>query len=472
MKQLYSTLALLVVALGVGAWIYFNERGPVAEQGSTVLLRTTPSSVQRVVLQRPDGKRVKLSREGQEWRVQQEGVNAVAVPADADAVKALLDATQLLQSAAVVENADSKKLQEFGLARPQSTLLIDESKIEFGTKPSFDTTKTYSRVTSTQSGGSRIALLPATLADFPGKPFDEWRDKSALHIDDKSVSKLQIKAPAVTASFERTKKAQGEGELDEWKLSQPVSASADAITIGSFLQQLPQTKTSKFLQDNPKNLAQWGLDKPTAVLTVAIDDGERTLRIGKKLGDGRAAQNSFSNAVFVVPESLFGLINRPLLEWRDKTILKFNTTDVRSIKVLARGRSAELQSDTSGDKMKWKRIEAAGSGQSEKVAEQSALDILVGIQGLSATDIIDNPKPLSTYGLDKPVVELRLQSGEWQGERVLQIGTHNGQTYARSGAGNTFHSQVYVLATTTLESFKPSLDSLFPSAKNISNKKP
>jgi hypothetical protein len=342
---------------------------------------------------------------------------------------------------------------------------VGDAKIEFGTKPSFDASKVYARVTSRQTqgapGGTQIALVPATLADFPSKPFDDWRDKSVLRIKPIDVSKLQLHAPAVNASFERTAMG-GENELDKWKVTAPVEAPADAGTIVTLLQELQSTKATKFLEDNPKNLARWELDKPLVTLDLTTPDGARSLKIGKKVSGGRAAQNSFSNAVFVVPDTLLTVIDRPLRDWRDKAILKFDKKQVKSVRVKARGQSATFENDPSNTQTPWKRTDAGAARTTPKIASQNMLDISLGLDGLKATDFIDAPGAPSTYGFDRPALELGLTSSEWSGETTLQLGEKNGKMYARVGRSGQFDAPVYEVTRSTLDAFRPALDSLFP----------
>jgi hypothetical protein len=465
MKQLSSSLVLLLVVAVVGGWIYFNERGPIADAGSTVLLRTDPARINTISLQRPDGKRVVLTRQEDNWRVQQQGVHPVAVPADGDVVKSLLDATQLIASAALVKNSTPEAANEFGLTHPQSTLIVDDAKIEFGTKPSFDAGKVYARVTSRQTkgapGGVQVALVSAMLADFPSKPFDDWRDKSILRIKPIEVSQLKVHAPVVNASFERTALG-GENELDKWKVTTPVAASADAGTIVTLLQELQSTKSVKFLEDNPQDSARWGLTKPWIALDLMTDGGARSLKIGKKVSGGRAAQNSFSNAVFVVPDTLLPVINRPLRDWRDRAFLKFDKSQIETVQVTARGRSATFENVPSNTQTPWKRTDAGAAATSPKIASQNMLDVSLGLDGLKAQDFIDAPSAPNAYGFDRPTLEINLTSSEWNGIKKLQLGEKDGKMYARIGDGNQFDAPVYEVATSTLNGFVPALDSLFP----------
>ena len=143
MKQLYTTLALLVVVAGVGGWIYFNERGPVAQTGNAVLLRVLPQNVQTVVVEPALQQRLEITRNDDGWQVLRTGTKSVSVPADSELVDGLLQSAQLLESAAVVEQGDSSKLAQYDLDKPGGTLIINDAKIEFGRKPPFDPSKIY-----------------------------------------------------------------------------------------------------------------------------------------------------------------------------------------------------------------------------------------------------------------------------------------------------------------------------------------
>ncbi|MDQ3814377.1 MAG: DUF4340 domain-containing protein [Armatimonadota bacterium] len=446
MKSFRSTLILLLLAALVGGYIYYAERGPIAESGSTVLLRTDPNVVSSLRLSQAGGKTVLLQKSGESWTVQQ-GQTATAVPADPDTVKGLLDQVQLVQSQNVVSN-ESARLKEYGLDKPQSSLTVTDTKIEFGAKPKFDSSKIYARV------ADQVALLPATLSDAVTKPFNDWRDKAVLRVKLEETSRLALKAPAVTAALEQTKE-KTETESSEWKIAQPVDAVADASTVESFINQLSAAQAAKFLEDNPKSPAKWGLDKPQAQVEITTKDGARKLLVGKRLKDGYAAQNTFSPVVFQLPEATFGLINRPLRDWRSKTVLKFEMADLTQVEVTARGTTRTY---TKKDD-KWKAVNAT-AGDAD-ATNQAVLDLLIAAQSLSAQDFIDKSGSPSTYAFDKPGVLLKLTSARQPGPLTLQLGFPGTKAYARSGTGDNFEPTVYVLPASAKESFKSALDKLF-----------
>src|SRR5437762_3257565 len=65
-----------------------------------------------------------------------------------------------------------------------------------------------------------------------------------------------------------------------WRLTRPLAVSADAETIGDFLDKLQQQKVKDFVAEAPKSLVPYGLDRP---VRVAIHTGRDKERATKEL---------------------------------------------------------------------------------------------------------------------------------------------------------------------------------------------
>jgi hypothetical protein len=468
MKALYSTLALLVLVAGGGAWIYFNEREPVAAPNSTVLLREEPTRVRQIAITRAGGERFVLSKKNNDWMLQREGVigkgKSPVVPADRTVVQSLLKALQLVQSSAPLSGANREELGAYGLSRPMSTLLVEGAKIEFGTQPSFDRAHVYARVTSKETTTSQIALLPVSLALFGQKTFDDWRDKSTLRLDLAGVKQLEIQTPRVRTRFALSKRSQN-NQPDEWQMLVPLNAHADPGTIHNLLQALPRTLAPRFLDDAP-NLKKWGLGKPAFVVR-ATGSSVSTLRVGSKVPGGFAAQNSSSPSVFVMPDELMKLINRPLRDWRGKRVLFFEVSKVDAFDLRARGKTASFARDPNDEELRWQQLRGPTRTASPDAIQHLAVELLFGLKDFAATDFIDAPRAPGTYGLDKPVLEYRLRAAQWPGGVTVQVGAKNGKFFARTGArtGKQFQTPIYILPSDSLDPLKAPLDAMFPTSK-------
>ncbi|MDF2439158.1 MAG: hypothetical protein JWN98_142 [Abditibacteriota bacterium] len=444
MKSFRSTGILLVLAALLGGWIWFHERGPVAAGSAEVLWRLDAASVQSLQL-KSAGKAIELRKRGDNWQVS--AGQSAPVDADAATVQNLLEQIQLLQADAVT-TVESSKLKEYGLDTPQSTLIVNGTqKLELGDLPSFDATKVYAR------SEERITLLPASLHELIARPLEAWRDKAILRFDPGAVAGFAIKAPAVNASFARDKNGSGNEALS-WQITQPLATHADAGTVQSFLGALSGAQTSRFLDDTPSSPSQWGLEKPLA--TVQLSDTNGELRIGKRMAGGYAAQRSGSAAVFFLADATFGLINRPLRDWRSKTPLLIDLNALSQAEIRARGAAKAFVKENDH----WQLQGMLGQSTLEST-HQAVTDVLFAAQNLVATDFIDQPASLSSYGLDAPEIEITLDGGQ----KRLALGRRNGKTYARAAEAIRFGLTVYVLNEDTLQEFQTGLNILLPARK-------
>jgi hypothetical protein len=442
MKQFRSTAILFIVAIIFGGYLYFRERGPAAGVGNTVLLRTDPDTVKQVSIIQPNFQ-LSLVKAGDTWMVTNK---TETVPADPDSVNALLDNLQLVQSGSVVTQPE--KLREYGLDDSHNYIAVNATAIYFGDSPGFDKNQVYVQVKI--GNNTTIALLPTTLRDDALKTFANWRDKAALRFEDQKVNQLQISAPNINATFVAEKNK----DSTDWKITKPINAKADSGAVQSFLTSLSSAQASSFLDDNPKDLQKWGLEKPQATVQISTPNGVKELKIGKAVTGGVAAQNSLSKTVFVLPTSIYSLINRAMSKWRDKNLLTLDTGKVTQMQITARGKTVTL--NLSGTQ--WT---ASNPKLDKTLVGNAASDFLVGIQNLQADNFIDSPKADTAYGFDHPALKVQLTSSQWKGVKTLEMASQNGKNYARlSGTGVT-SNMVYVMPTHVFDAFSDALDHLF-----------
>ena len=80
----------------------------------------------------------------------------------------------------------------------------------------------------------------------------------------------------------------------EWKVVKPVPSRSDYSAIEGFLTRLSSSNMSKLLEENPKDLAKYGLDKPSMTVTIGAGSAKTVLEVGKTederdLREGRVA---------------------------------------------------------------------------------------------------------------------------------------------------------------------------------------
>lgn len=133
-----------------------------------------------------------------------------------------------------------------------------------------------------------------------------------------------VKTPEKILTFERVYAKKG-GE-SSWQMKVPVPATANQASVDFLLDRLATGKSDRTINITPTQLAEFGLDKPQATVTVKLDNQEtHRLVIGSKTDfSGRflyAQANppeppSQNLPVLLVPFDFKNATQRPLSEWK------------------------------------------------------------------------------------------------------------------------------------------------------------
>ena len=234
-----------------------------------------------------------------------------------------------------------------------------------------------------------------------------------------------------------------------WKMIEPTAADADPAEAIGVAQALSGLERVRVVDENPKDLAQYGLEKPA----VRIDfKAQGNVSGSLKLGDKNAtqgelyAQKNDEKSVFLVSAFQENSFNRKPFDLRDKKILKFDRDKADAI-AIARG-PASIELARSGTE--WK-VARPGAGRSDYAA---VVGLLSRLSSANMSKLVEtDAKDLAKYGLDQPVMTITVGAGS--SKTVLEVGkTENDQTYAKDAS----RPLVFTVDTTLQDDFKKSLD--------------
>jgi Domain of unknown function (DUF4340) len=420
---LKTGLAALVLA-GLGAYAYFIDAKKPAgdEKAKAKVFAFDKAKARELDLAPRDGEAIRLTREGETWHL----MAPVTAPADASEADALVSTLEGLEIDEVVTESASN-LADFGLAAPKHhvSLIVDGSKAPLellvGDKA--------------PGGGALYAKLPAsprvfTVASwlegsFEKKAFD-FRDRDLLHAKRDDVRTVEITGPEGNYALVR-------GVGDEWSFSKPVQSRAGRWSVDSLLGTLEGLRMEKIAADEAKDLKAFGLVNPARTVALALADG-RTLRL--EIGSSAAekqyyAREAASKLVAVIPGAIVEDLAKGMGELRAKRLLDIATYDVEGIEAEIAGatrawvRSTVKNNDI--DVPKWKRT----APDTKEVETSAVQDALFKVGAVEATEFIDAPKGLGSYGLDKPAFRLALRFGKDKPATWLEIGRADGAAWAR-----------------------------------------
>jgi len=171
-----------------------------------------------------------------------------------------------------------------------------------------------------------------------------------------------------------------------------------------------------------------------------------------------------SNDVYLYDDYLRGDFDKQVSNWRDKTILAFNPTEVVTLTIskLKEKETIALTKDTQGN---WQLEEPISS-----LTENPPIEKILTILGnLRAADFADEEKEVQDSGIDDPTyhITVRLKDNR---KKTLLVGNkqEKGQYYAK----NDEKKYLFLLDQNTVESLAPKVKDLQKAKTESEDKKP
>ncbi|HHJ39944.1 MAG: hypothetical protein AXA67_04480 [Methylothermaceae bacteria B42] len=163
-------LFLLIAIAGLGVWVYWLEKKPEAPQ--TTLLDLNPEAIDAIVIQKQKG-RIELRKQGDHWQM----TRPYQARVDSYQIEQLLSLPK--QTSQAQYPASEATLSNFGLSPPKVTVILGETRIDFGNTQPIDGRR-YVRVGDTLHliDDSVFPLLTARASDWVTRkllPSDEIR---------------------------------------------------------------------------------------------------------------------------------------------------------------------------------------------------------------------------------------------------------------------------------------------------------
>ena len=222
-----------------------------------------------------------LAREGEKWRL----LEPIEDMADKSTASSVLSSIKNLRA----ESFEKEKVEnpaEEGLSEPGIHVEIfikgKEKPLELWVqKPKEGEEASKQQLLATAGKGHPLAKVKGYIFKNVDKKLFDLRDKSLLEFKRKDVKKITVR------DKDKSYTVVGSGEPLEWSIEEPEKAKAKKYKVSSLLSSLSYLKAKEFADENPKDLENYGLDKPDKEITLYNEKGEELARllIGKADGD-------------------------------------------------------------------------------------------------------------------------------------------------------------------------------------------
>ncbi|MFN0107600.1 MAG: DUF4340 domain-containing protein [Blastocatellia bacterium] len=265
----------------------------------------------------------------------------------------------------------------------------------------------------------------------PGTPRDDGTDKPAETASKDAVSfkREDIVGITLTRSGETVRL---ENQNDKWLLKQPVEATADDTALNALIGDIVSSRIEReFANPSADALKEYGLDNPAVKLEVRLKDGKtHQIELGGKDPLGSSAYARFDGAknAVLIGASLLTNADKPLKDWRDRSLLGASEYDLTSLKITNENGSFELGK---------KDAEWVIAAPISTDAEASEVSSLIGdLTSAKAADIVsETAEDLPKYGLDKPKISVAVKTTS--GDKGIQVGAKVEEQYYAKVTGGT-----------------------------------
>ncbi|HEY3571998.1 MAG TPA: DUF4340 domain-containing protein [Thermoanaerobaculia bacterium] len=416
-----TLLILLVLVLGLGAFIWFYERKlPSSEERETLgkkVFALEKGDVTAVAIDAPKGS-VRLERapspkpakKGKEetaepaadWRL----VKPLSARADAFAVDRLLDAVTSLAKTNTLDEVDPKAV---GLDKPRATVRLTTRDGEKVLRIGAEVPPGGSTIAAVDGRKGTYVVSDAVLSEVDKAP-GEWRDHQVLRGNRDAVLRITLAGgpggPVVLAR-----------RRGGFWMERPVADRADRDLVDGLLSDLTGLTADRFLDAAAQSLAALGLNPPKGAVDVVFSDGTPPARV--ELGTavtgpaapegqpaGELAYGKVGDTVFEVRTRLGESIRRAPNDWRALQLSVFEVHDVDSATVRDAGGAMPLTRSGTD----WKRGDTL-------ISYLPVSDLLFAVTGARAQRVLDAAE---AAGLAKPLLTFELH-GKELGDETLTL---------------------------------------------------
>jgi hypothetical protein len=416
-RGLTSTLLLVVVLAGLGAYIYFvdSKRSPASLSGEPAKEKVYSVETDKIdeIKITAGGETTLLRKSDAGWTM----IEPTAADADPAEAISVAQAISSLERVRIVDE-NPANVAQYGLENPAVRVEFKAQGNVTGSLKLGDKNATQGELYAQKNDEKTVFLVSAFQENsFNRKPFD-LRDKKILKFDrDKADAIAIVRGPS---SIELARAG------TEWKVVKPGAARSDFAAVEGLLGKLSSSNMSKLIETDVKDLAKYGLDKPVMTITVGAGSSKTVLEIGKTENDQTYAKDASRPLVFTVDTTLQEDFKKSLDDYRKKELFEFRPFLLARLRAVLDAPSGpktyefeKVKGAKPEDPETWKVTRAGGE---TITADQAAMDDLLNkLIAIKAESWVDTK---TKTGIEKPalVVSASYDEGKFERVRFGQVG--------------------------------------------------
>ncbi len=433
MRGTRSTLFMLVVFLGLAAYVYFieMERRPASETPPNEQLFELAADDIETLTVRTGSDETNLRRTADdEWEL----TSPIEEAADAATVSSITSEVSTLEIRRVVQEGPVD-LEPFGLSSPvvevSFTIADDETdhRLLIGeTSPTG--TDRYAKV----ADEDRVILVAASTESALNKSTFDLRDKTILDVETAGVDRLEIDQAGSVLQFSKSD--------NEWRLVQPWNVRADFSTVEGLVGRIASGRMQSVVTEDinaEEEIAAteddnraYGLTAAALTATLGAGSAAATLVVGSQSPRGEHyAQDTSRSIVFTIDRSLVTDLGRDALEYRRKDLFSFRSFNATRLEIEQPETTAvfEKTADTAEDpETTWTQTQP----EAGDIERSDMDDLLYKISNLRADSFVESRTAVAISDADI-IATVRVTFGDKETEESVVFWRNGDDTYAVNG---------------------------------------
>jgi hypothetical protein len=396
--NLRTTVALLIIALGLGLFIWIlDRRSPTTRENRTgYVVDLDRNEVTNLQITNESANTI-LNKTAAGWQI----IAPVNDRADAQVVDSLLDSIQFLRRDDIIPNLGKgdkkqKRLKDFGLQKPHLKLAWQtkhrHSVIEFGADTAVEGT-CYVRI----EGSDVVFVTGNELKNLISERSNAFRDHQIT--------------PFLTTQIDRAIVHQTAGDIElvrqpnGWQIVRPIKARADDDIVNAALEKINATPILDFVEGekipnteteiSSRSISLFSGDEKVEIFCgspVPSQPGKIYLRVPSR------------PSLLVVTDSFAQTINVKPNQLRDRRIARLNSDIIDRIRIDQPGVPSVLLARHENG---WDMVSQQNAPANAEVVNR----LIATLNGTDLQEFVsDTAADLSRYGLDAPVLRIGFSS--------------------------------------------------------------
>lgn len=427
-QNIIKTVVLIVILCGLGLYyrVHVREGGKrrqEADEEAKKVFQIDRGQITELRLARANEEEIVCAKTEDKWHIEK----PVRADADQNAVNRIVSEFADVKRTRTFDE-EPEDLAPYGLEAPSLTLSAvvaerdEPATILFGEQNPAKTA-----FYATTANKKTVFLVQSYLQTSMDKGLFDLRDKKLADFQKNDVRALQLERGESKVDVEKR-------DDGTWMMTAPLKTRADATEIDKIIDKVQTGRIKEFVNEEPENLVQYGLDSPEIKLTLLIGDdrASKTLLIGRKNEDkeGYYAKRAEQKNVVLVEADIVDVMPEKVEILRDHSLLAVNTGDVRKMEYVTEEAKFVLATNEEGA---WEMKEPV----EEKADDLQVNDLITDLKNINAKELLDEEK--EEYGLTKPQITVKLWKKADEAPIVVTIGTTDEQknlVYARNMDGH------------------------------------